>query len=320
MWKTVLALLPAALRTALAAVPPHIADRAEEIRIREGRPLEVCYAGGFVFVTASGAMTDDPRLGLLPNREDCLKLLDAATNHSLYTMEEQLRRGFITVKGGHRIGLAGRAVTERGSVRGLKEIGGFNIRIAKEVKGAAEHVLPHLWNKRRNALYSTLIVSPPQRGKTTLLRDLARTVGKRSKVGIVDERSEIAACLDGVPSFDVGPRTDVLDSCPKAEGIMMMIRSLSPEVIIVDEIGREEDAAAVLEALHAGISIVSTAHGYDLSDVRSRPTLSALLASGAFERIVSLRPAGPPGSIFSVVDGRGAPVDSSPPVSIGARR
>lgn len=312
--------MPATLRTVLSAVPPHIASKAEEIRVREGRPLEIGFAGGFVYVADDGRITDDPKLGLCPSRSDCLKLLDLATNHSLYTMEEQLRRGYITVKGGHRIGLAGRALTERGAVRGLKEIGGFNIRIAKEAKGSAESLLPHLWNEKRSALFSTLIVSPPQRGKTTLLRDLARIVGQTRKVGIVDERSEIAACIDGCPSFDVGPRTDVLDACPKAEGMMMMIRSLSPDVIIVDELGREEDAGAVLEALHAGISVVATAHGLDFDDVQGRPTLSVLLRSGAFDRIVSLRPFGPPGSVAAVTDGEGGAIDSITAASIGSRR
>jgi stage III sporulation protein AA len=305
VWNSVLSWMPATLRKALAAAPPELSSKAEEIRVREGRPLEVGFAGGFVFVTGSGRITDDPELGLKPTRDDCLKLLDLATNHSLYTMEEQLRRGYITVEGGHRIGLAGRTVLERGAVRSLKEIGGFNIRIAREARGCAEGILPALWDDKRGVLRSTLIVSPPQRGKTTLLRDIARIVARTRKVGIVDERSEIAACVDGRPSFDVGPRTDILDACPKAEGMMMMIRALSPEVIIVDEIGREEDAAAVHEALHAGIAVVATAHGYDLEDVRRRPTLSALLSSGAFERIVTLRASGAPGTIQAVFSGEG---------------
>nr|WP_199620201.1 stage III sporulation protein AA [Paenibacillus alkalitolerans] len=312
--------MPMTLRTALAAVPSHIAAKAEEIRVREGRPLEVGFSGGFAFVEGSGRITDDPRLGLHPTRDDCLKLLDMATNHSLYTMEEQLKRGYITVAGGHRIGLAGRAVLERGAVRGLKEIGGFNIRIAREARGCAERLLPCLWDGRRNMLASTLIVSPPQRGKTTILRDLARTVAQTRKVGIVDERSEIAACVDGRPSFDVGPRTDVLDACPKAEGIMMMIRAMSPEVIFVDEIGREEDTAAVIEALHAGIAVVATAHGLDLDDVRRRPTLASLFRSGAFGRIVTLRASGPPGSVGSVTNGDGALIEPIPAASIGSRR
>jgi stage III sporulation protein AA len=320
VWNSVLAWMPATLRTALSAVPSHIASKAEEIRIREGRPLEVGFAGGFIFVDGNGRITDDPGLGYRPTRDDCLKLLDMATNHSLYTMEEQLRRGYITVEGGHRIGLAGRAVLERGAVRGLKEIGGFNIRIAREARGCAEGLLPGLWDAKRNALASTLIVSPPQRGKTTLLRDLARIVAQTRKVGIVDERSEIAACVNGRPSFDVGPRTDVLDACPKAEGMMMMIRALSPEVIIVDEIGREEDAAAVLEALHAGIAVVATAHGLDLEDVRERPTLSSLLRARAFGRIVSLRPTGPPGSIQTVWNGDGVKIEAIGASSAGSRR
>lgn len=173
-------------------------------------------------------------------------------------MEEELRKGFITIPGGHRIGLAGRTVLSGGGVEHLRDITGFNVRIAREVPGIADGVLPYLLDKGRQRMMHTLILSPPQHGKTTLLRDLARQIslgelGKREgirpglKVGIVDERSEIAGSRRGVPAFDVGPRTDVLDGCPKAEGMMMMIRSLSPDVLIADEIGRPEDAEAVTE-------------------------------------------------------------------------
>jgi len=335
MWNAVLDWLPATLRTALSKLPPHWADVAEEIRIREGRPLEVVAAGTYTFVGPDGGATPDAASALRPTKDDCLRLLDRVTNHSVYTMEEQLRRGYITVRGGHRIGLAGRAVLEKGTVRALQHIGGFNVRIAREVRGCAAPLMPALWDAAANRFHHALIVSPPQRGKTTLLRDAARLVssggwagrggGIRSpdrarKVGIVDERSEIAACVDGSPSFDVGPRTDVLDGCPKAEGMMMMIRSLSPEVLVVDEIGRPEDAEAVLDALHAGIAVIATAHGRDVEEVAGRPSLAPLFAGRVFARFVTLAPGGPTGTILDVRDRDGRRVPFSPaPVPPTAR-
>lgn len=320
MWNDVLGWLPASIRSALAALPSPWSGSAEEIRIRAGRPLEVVAASGYTFVSAAGRPVSGPAGALLPSRDDCAKLLERITNHSVYTMEEQLRRGYITLPGGHRIGLVGRGVLEKGCVRTLRDVSGFNVRIAREVRGAAARIVPSLLDEQSGKLHHTLIVSPPQRGKTTLLRDLARIVSggesggampapvRSCKVGIVDERSELAACVDGKPSFDVGPRTDVLDGCPKAEGMMMLIRAMSPEVLMVDEIGRPEDAGAVLEALHSGIVVVATAHGSDAEDVRRRPSLAPLFGSSVFSRIVTLRGNGPTGSVLAITDGAGRKV------------
>jgi stage III sporulation protein AA len=327
MWNAALSWLPSSIRSALTELPATWGERAEEIRIREGRPLEIVVAGDYTFVAPSGSPTNDPSRALCPTREDCLKLLDRITNRSLYTMEEELRRGYITVPGGHRIGLVGRAVLDKGQVRTLQHIGGFNVRIAREIRGSAKALMPALWDPLYGTFHHTLIVSPPQRGKTTLLRDAARLIaeggwdgvsGTRSirsrKVGIVDERSEIAACVAGRPTFDVGPRTDVLDACPKAEGMMMMIRAMSPEVLVVDELGRPEDAAAALEALHAGIVVMATAHGRDLEDVRGRPSMTPLFEERVFTRFVTLASSGPTGTIADIRDSAGKRL----PTPIGA--
>lgn len=294
-----LQLFPERVRALLKCLPLPLLGMVEEIRVREGRPLEINYSGKYHFLRANGSLTLRPEEAYKPDREDSHRLLDLISNHSLYTMEEELRKGFITIPGGHRIGLAGRTVLSGGGVEHLRDITGFNVRIAREVQGVANRVLPYLLDKGRERIMHTLILSPPQHGKTTLLRDIARQIsmgeqGKREesrpgmKVGIVDERSEIAGCRRGVPAFDVGPRTDILDGCPKAEGMMMMIRSLSPEVIIADEIGRPEDAEAVTEALHAGISIVASAHGKEVNELARRPGLGGLLEQMMFERYVIL--------------------------------
>ncbi|QHT60432.1 stage III sporulation protein AA [Paenibacillus lycopersici] len=319
-------LLPAELAEVLSRMPERQKDELEEIRIRECRPLEIGTSRGFWFLSPDGRPLDRPEGAYKPSTDVCRKMLERVTNHSLYAMEEELRRGYITVAGGHRIGLAGRTVLEGGAVRGIRDIAAFNVRIAREVVGASASLLPKLLDHRRQTLQSTLVIAPPQQGKTTLVRDLARAASSGEwayppaagwpgrKVGIVDERSEIAACVRGVPTFDVGPRTDVLDACPKAEGMMMMLRSLSPDIMIVDEIGREEDAAAILDASHAGVAVIATAHALDLEDARARPVIGRLLDAGAFRLCAQLQRSGSSlaGRVFPVASAYRAPAAREP--------
>ncbi|MFB9277362.1 stage III sporulation protein AA [Cohnella cellulosilytica] len=304
MPQPVMELFPASLRAVLERMPEAAKQSLEEIRIRENRPLEVGFGSLYSFIREDGSLTEQGREAYYPGRDQCRALLERITNHSIYAAEEELRRGYVTVAGGHRIGLAGRAVLEAGAVSHLKDIAGFNVRIARAHPGFGSRVLPGLLDFRAKTIRHTLVVSPPQQGKTTLIRDLARCISSGSwhhpsargwgsrKVGIVDERSEIAASERGVPTFDLGPRCDVLDACPKAEGMMMMLRSMSPEVLVVDEIGRQEDAEAVREAIHAGVRVLATAHAADMSDVLARPVLGKLAAEGAFGAYVFLNKSG----------------------------
>lgn len=310
MVQTVLRVLAPTVRACLQRMPSGWAERIEEIRMRARRPLEVVTADGFAFVTPDGRPVVRSQEAYHVSEEDCLQTLNLLSHYSLYAFEEEVQRGFVTVAGGHRVGLVGKAVVENGRVRHLRDIAGFNVRIARERPGAAKGVLPLLLTGGR--LLSTMIVSPPQCGKTTLLRDLVRMVSNGvpelglcpRKVGVVDERSEIAGCVRGVPTLDVGVRTDVLDGCPKAEGMMMMIRAMSPEVLVTDELGRREDALAVQEAAGAGVVLLVTAHGQDLNDVARRPVLSAIVQSGAFDRFVVLSRRKGPGTVEGVYDGQ----------------
>lgn len=271
--------LPKSIEEHILTIPPSKRNGIEEIRVRIGRPLEVSIGGQSVFFP------------FLITKEEGNLLLNKISQYSVYTMEEELKRGYITVSGGHRVGLAGRVVLENSQVKAIRDVGSFNIRIAKEQIGIANPFIPYLYNN--NNWLHTMIIGAPQTGKTTLLRDIARVISTDNeyknrtavKVGIVDERSEIAGCMDGIPQMTFGPRIDVLDACPKAEGMMMMIRSMSPDVLVVDEIGRKEDEEAILEAVNAGIKLIMTTHGTSLEEVSKRPTLETIIKLGIFERL-----------------------------------
>ena len=307
--------LPSRLRSMLAALPPDLLMRVEEIRLRHSRPLMLHWTAGEAYLGKKGVVGRAEQ-GSLINGEDLEQTLELISSHSLYAFEEELRQGYITLPGGHRVGLAGRAIVEKGKITKFSHISGFNFRLARQVKGTGERVLPFLVERESGRIFHTLIISPPQGGKTTMLRDLARLisdgagiVGQGQKVGIVDERSEIAGSYRGVPQLDVGIRTDVLDACPKAEGIMLMLRSLSPRVIITDELGCEADVAAVAEAIHCGVTIISSVHGSTLEEICRRPVLASLLQTSYFERLIFLSSAKGPGTLEAIVEGeRGLPL------------
>lgn len=285
----VLEALPENIKIMIKGIPTSLRQDMEEIRIRENRPLMVHSHCRDYFICSNGRVTSHFDAAYHPTAEDTRNILQLISDFSIYAFDEEIKNGYITLRGGHRVGMAGRVVLDRGKIRTMKYINSFNIRISKEVLGSADKIIPYMTSG--SEVYHTLILSPPQMGKTTLLRDICRKLSdgfsgfNGIKVGIVDERSEIAGCWKGIPQRRVGIRTDVLDSCPKAEGIMVMIRSMSPAVIVTDEIGRVEDVEAIQEALNAGIRIIASAHAADLKDALERPILSRLLNCRIFDRI-----------------------------------
>lgn len=266
----------------------------EEIRLRIGQPVMIIgKAQEYFWNLEMGVLEIQKQAAYCWKEEDMRETLSHMSQYSMYALEEEIRRGFFTMEGGHRIGIVGKTVCEQGKIVAMRNISGLNIRIAREKRGCAKKMLSYI--KEGEELHNTLILSPPGIGKTTMLRDCIRilsngdekTVGK--KVGVVDERSEIAASFQGIPQNDLGIRTDVLDCCPKAEGMRLLLRSMSPQVIAVDELGSKEDYRAVEEVLHCGCKILGTMHIGSIDELKEKVYLSDWLDRGFFERFVFLK-------------------------------
>ncbi|NMB44971.1 MAG: stage III sporulation protein AA [Firmicutes bacterium] len=302
----VLNYIAGSLRDILGRIPDEIKQAVLEIRIRQARPLVLVTNSGMVFVSAAGQPTNEPQRGYRVTTEECRMTLQVMTRASVYMVEDKLLQGFLTLPGGHRVGVSGTGYVEQGTLQALRDVGQFNIRIAREMPGVAAPILPTLLDCD-GWFQSTLIISPPGCGKTTLIRDIARQLswGKpgywpRHMVAIVDERSEIAAVWQGEPQTDSGPCTDVLDGYPKTAGIMVAMRALAPHVLVTDELGTEVDARAVVEAGAAGIAVLASIHGDSWENVQKRTGGQILAASGLFRYLVILSRRRGPGTLEKV--------------------
>ncbi len=284
-------------------------NKIYEIRLRVNAPLIVIYQGKEYFLTLEGALTREEAKAYHVRTEDLKEMLEYISGYSLYAFEEEIRQGFLTIVGGHRVGIAGKTILDGNKIKSLKYISYINLRLSHQIKGCASPILPYIIKNRQ--ICHTLIISPPRCGKTTLLRDLIRQVSNGNRymsgvsVGVVDERSEIAGSYQGIPQNDLGIRTDVLDCCPKAEGMMMLIRSMSPEVVAVDELGDYEDIHAIESVVHCGCKLFATVHGSSIEDIKRKPLLQRLMQEKIFERYIVLYKKDCAGQIKAIYDERG---------------
>ena len=273
--------LPPALRQRALSISLERQAQAEELRLRVGRPMTVVQSGEERSLGGSAV-----------EGRDLEQLVEIASRASLHAVLDQVRRGYLTMRGGHRIGLCGTAVMREGEVHNLSRLSSANIRVARQVLGAADPVLEAVCPQGR--LESTLILAPPGLGKTTLLRDLIRQVSdgrncQPLRVAVADERGEVAGLYHGRPQLDVGARTDVLEGCPKAQGLMLLLRAMNPQVLAADEITDPQDVAALRTAVGCGAVLLATAHGTVKEDLERRVLYRTLLEEGLFRRLVRIR-------------------------------
>lgn len=265
-------ILPPAINKAIGEVE---GDYIQEIRIKIDREV-ILIKGNREYVLDYKAKIGDIKW-----------IMSKMMNYSLYAFEEELKQGYITIRGGHRVGICGSYVLDGENIKTLKDVSSLNIRFCREIIGCSDKIMNYITTKGEPE--NTIIISPPKCGKTTLIRDIARNFSSKFKVCIIDERSEIGGMYLGKSYMDLGLRSDILDNCPKAEGIMMAIRSMSPDIIVCDEIGTQKDIESIMVALCCGIKIITTIHGKDEEDLYKRLLFKELLGEKGFSKGVVLR-------------------------------
>lgn len=281
-------------------------DGLEEIRVRIGWPVELIYGNHNEWLGNYDSMID----------RQCLdEMLNYITGYSIYALDEDIKQGYITFAGGHRIGITGHATyealrdTKEHKITNIVDIGGLNIRIAHERKGCAEKLVPYM--RKEDSVYNTLFFAAPGVGKTTYLRDAIRILSEGDKehrglkISVIDERSEIAACINGKPQNDLGKRTDVLDGCPKEIGMKMMLRTMSPDLVAVDEIGKKEEFELLEQMRCSGVKLLGTIHAGDMDEVMRNPMIRGSVQSGTIERFVELVRLGNGHRTYRIYDGQG---------------
>ncbi len=270
----------------------------QEIRLRTGKPLCFSCFGITKYAGENGCLTNEPLDGYIVTQQDIDDTFNSICQYSIHSFQRELCGGFITVFGGHRVGLCGTAVYSDENIQSIKHISGLNFRIARQVIGCADEISNKLFH---SGLQSVLVIGPPSSGKTTILRDLCRHLGKRYKISVIDERGEIAAVFNGIPQNDIGINTDVFDGYKKSDGIEMAVRVMSPEIIVCDEIGTSRDADAIINLMNSGVKLIASAHAGGTDELKKRPYIVMLIKAGVFDHVVVLDGMKSPGTIKNIV-------------------
>lgn len=266
-------------------------EKIREIRFRCGKPVIAVSGNDSKFVSPSGRLTEVySELNLKTDQNEITEIFRRMCGYSVYSFTDAINKGYITLSGGHRAGVAGTAVSENGKITAVRDVSCINLRIAREIKGAADEIYKSVFYEK---ISSVIIAGPPSSGKTTILRDLARQLsgierGRMLKTFVCDERGEIGAGVSGVPQNDLGINCDVVTNYPKEHGILIGLRSFSPDIIICDEIATEGEAAAVESGINSGVCFALSIHAKDERELKTKPILRRLLKSGAFESVVLL--------------------------------
>ena len=302
-FKEITKYFPKSISSLLGVIPENIALEAQEIRVRSDKPIVINCKKNSYFITRSGmpTMCTDANL-LVIHQSEILETFNNMCDYSVYSYQSEIRNGFITIKGGHRVGICGTAVFDNSNVIGLKDISSINIRIARQVYLEDLNLIKVLGGGNNGVL----LAGPPSCGKTTMLRDIARVLsngilGYMKKVAVVDERGEISSMFLGSSQNDLG-LCDILNLYPKGEGLIQAIRALSPEVVICDELGSDKEISALEEGLNAGVSIIASIHAGNISEFVKRKSAQKLMATGAFKKVVIMKNRNLPGCIEKVYE------------------
>ena len=291
--KEILDKLPPKYQKALKQLGKEAAGSLEEIRILEGRQV-LFYCGGKEYPS-----------GIVTEQREVEAVLSAILSYSVYSFQKELSRGYMTLPGGHRVGVCGTVVEEETGIKVIKDISSLNIRRCRQVPKAAEKVIGQIMPGGAESVRNSLLISPPGCGKTTLLREIIRSLSEGGcRVSVVDERGELGGAFRGRLQMDLGPRTDVLTGCPKARGMMMMLRTMTPRVLCFDELGGKRDQEALEEVLYAGVKVITTVHGTDYEGLLHTP-LERLLRRGIFERFIVLGRQPSVGTVKQIRDEKG---------------